>query len=92
MKTVRTHKLRLDDVSDKEVRFGRPDFARIAQGLSIRGARISELKDIELLFADHVRGNQAEIWDIPISGEVLSTPFERERRDKRQQTSRAAKS
>jgi len=25
---------------------------------------------------------QTEIWDIPISGDVLSTPFEREAREK----------
>jgi acetolactate synthase-1/2/3 large subunit len=86
------HKLRLDDISDKEVRFGRPDFARIAKGFSIRGVRINELKDIEPLFRDHVRENQAEIWDIPISGEVLSTPFEREWRERRQERNRASKS
>jgi thiamine pyrophosphate-dependent acetolactate synthase large subunit-like protein len=86
------HKLRLDDVSDKQVRFGRPDFVRIARGFSIRAARISELKDIEPLFRDHLRGHQAEVWDIPISGEVLSTPFERESREKRQQPNRSPKS
>jgi acetolactate synthase-1/2/3 large subunit len=86
------HKLRLDGVADQEVRFGRPDFCSIAKGFSLRGERINELKDIELLFADHLRGNQAEIWDIPISGEVLSTPFERERREKGQQDNRAPKS
>jgi acetolactate synthase I/II/III large subunit len=82
------HKLRMVGVSDKQVRFGRPDFARIAKGFSLRGARISELKDIEPLFRDHVSEKQAEIWDIPISGEVLSTPFEREWRQKRQQENR----
>jgi thiamine pyrophosphate-dependent acetolactate synthase large subunit-like protein len=77
------HKLRLDGVSDKEVQFGRPDFADIAKGFSLRGVRIDDLKDIEPLFRDHLRGTQAEIWDIPISGNVLSTPFEREAREKR---------
>ncbi len=80
------HKLRMDGMPDKAVRFGRPDFARIAEGFSLRGARIDELKDIEPRFRDHLRGNQAEIWDIPISGDVLSTPFEREAREKAQRS------
>src|SRR5262245_33686563 len=76
------HKLRMDGVSDRLVRFGRPDFASIAQGFSLRGARISDLKEIEARFQDHLRDTRAEIWDIPISGDVLSTPFEREAREK----------
>jgi len=76
------HKLRMDQVSDRLVRFGRPDFASIAQGFSLRGARIADLKEIESRFQEHLRGTQAEIWDIPISGDVLSTPFEREAREK----------
>jgi thiamine pyrophosphate-dependent acetolactate synthase large subunit-like protein len=77
------HKLRMDGMSDKEVRFGRPDFARIAAGFSLRGARIADLADIEPRFQEHLRGTQAEIWDIPISGDVLSAPFAREAREKR---------
>ncbi len=76
------HKLRMEGVSDGQVRFGRPDFASMAAGFSLRGARITDLKEIESRFEDHLRGTQAEIWDIPISGDVLSTPFEREAREK----------
>jgi len=83
------HKLRMDGVSDKEVRFGRPDFARIAKGFSLRGARISQLDEIQPRFLDHLRGAQAEIWDIPISGDVLSTPFAREAREKQHSVARA---
>jgi len=75
------HKLRMDGVSDQQVRFGRPDFASIARGFSLRGARIADLSEIEARFQEHVRGTQTEIWDIPISGDVLSTPFEREARE-----------
>jgi thiamine pyrophosphate-dependent acetolactate synthase large subunit-like protein len=77
------HKLRMDGVSDRQVQFGRPDFATIAKGFSLRGSRITDLNEIEARFEDHLRGMQAEIWDIPISGDVLSTPFEREAREKR---------
>ena len=74
------HKLRADGISDREVQFGRPNFAKIARGFDLRGATISDLGQIESLFQDHLTGTQAEIWDIPISGNVLSTPFRREAR------------
>jgi acetolactate synthase I/II/III large subunit len=76
------HKLRMDGVSDRQVRFGRPAFASMAAGFSLRGVRITDLKEIESRFQNHLRGTQAEIWDIPISGDVLSAPFEREAREK----------
>lgn len=76
------HKLRIDGVSEKEAQFGRPDFTSIAKGFSLRGARITELAEIEARFADHLRAGTTEIWDIPISGDVMSLPFEREAREK----------
>jgi hypothetical protein len=60
----------------------RGDLFHQPTGFSLRGARITDLKEIESRFQDHLRGTQAEIWDIPISGDVLSTPFEREAREK----------
>ena len=77
------HKLRMDGMSDKAVHFGRPDFARIGAGFSLAGARITDLAEIEPRFQEHLRGSQAEIWDIPISGDVRSAPFARESREKR---------
>lgn len=76
------HKLRMDGVSEREVQFGRPDFASIAKGFSLRGARITDLQEIELRFSEHLRNTTAEVWDVPISGDVLSLPFEREAREK----------
>ena len=35
------------------------------------------------MFADHMKGNQAEIWDVPISGDVLSIQFRRELAEKK---------
>jgi acetolactate synthase I/II/III large subunit len=75
------HKLRMDGISDREVQFGRPDLGSIARGFSLRGATITDLAEIESRFEDHVRGATAELWDIPISGDVLSVPFEREARE-----------
>jgi len=57
------HKLRMDGVSDRQVRFGRPDFASIAEGFSLRGARITDLSQIEQRFKDHLGSTKAEIWE-----------------------------
>jgi acetolactate synthase-1/2/3 large subunit len=72
-------KLRADGISDRGVQFGRPNFAKIARGFDLR-AQPSDLGQIEPLIQEHLTGAQAEIWDIPISGNVLSTPFRREAR------------
>jgi thiamine pyrophosphate-dependent acetolactate synthase large subunit-like protein len=74
------HKLRSDGVSDREVQFGRPNFAKIARGFDLWGATISHLGQMVSVFQDHLTSAQAEIWDVPISGNVLSTPFRREAR------------
>lgn len=76
------HKLRADGFSDSEVQFGRPGFASIARGFKLRGTTVTDLAQLEPLFADHMKENKAEIWDIPISGDVLSLPFRREQMEK----------
>lgn len=76
------HKLRIDGVSDRQARFGRPDLAAIARGFSLRAATIADLDKLDARFTEHTRGNTAELWDIPISGDVMSLPFEREAREK----------
>jgi acetolactate synthase-1/2/3 large subunit len=76
------HKLRMDGITERHVQFGRPDFESIAKGFSLRGARIGDLCEIEARFEEHMRNSTAEMWDIQISGDVLSTPFEREAREK----------
>jgi acetolactate synthase-1/2/3 large subunit len=76
------HKLRMDGVSDRQARFVRPDLAAIGRGFSLRGAAIKDLAELDGLFAEHIRSSTAELWDIPISGDVLSVPFEREARAK----------
>jgi acetolactate synthase I/II/III large subunit len=83
------HKLRIDGVSDREVQFGRPDFAKMAHGFDLRGTKISDLRQMDSLFQAHLAGTQAEIWDIPIAGNVLSTPFRREARHAQSQHSPA---
>lgn len=72
------HKLRADGFSPREVQFGRPDFAAIAAGFGLRGQSITHLDRLQELFDQHMAHDQAEVWDVPISGDVLSIPFRRE--------------
>jgi acetolactate synthase I/II/III large subunit len=72
------HKLRADGFSARQVQFGRTDFAAIARGFGLRGQTVTELNQLQPLFDAHLKHDLAEIWDIPISGEVLSVPFRRE--------------
>src|SRR5205085_12619406 len=76
------HKLRMDGFSDREVQFGPPDFTAIARGFGLRGAAIKQVTEIESRFREHVASGQTEIWDVPISGEVVSLPFIREAKEK----------
>jgi acetolactate synthase-1/2/3 large subunit len=72
------HKLRVDGFSARQVQFGRTDFAAIARGFGLRGQTVTELDQLQPLFDAHVKHDQAEIWDVPISGEVVSISFRRE--------------
>jgi thiamine pyrophosphate-dependent acetolactate synthase large subunit-like protein len=72
------HKLRADGISPRQVQFGNTDFAAIARGFGLRGHTIGRLDQLPGLFEMHLANNTAEIWDIPISGEVLSVSFRRE--------------
>jgi len=72
------HKLRADGFSARQVQFGRTDFAAIAGGFGLRGQTVTELSQLQPLFDAHLKHDQAEIWDVRISGEVLSVSFRRE--------------
>lgn len=60
------------------MQFGRTDFAAIARGFGLRGETVTDLDQLGPLFDAHLKHDQAEIWDVPISGEVLSVSFRRE--------------
>jgi thiamine pyrophosphate-dependent acetolactate synthase large subunit-like protein len=72
------HKLRADGFSARQVQFGTTDFAAIARGFGLRGQTVTQLEDLPKLFEQHMAHDQAEIWDVRISGDVLSIPFRRE--------------
>jgi acetolactate synthase-1/2/3 large subunit len=71
------HKLRHDGLDDSNAIFGRPDFTSIAKGFGLRGATISSLDQFASLLRDYEAGDAAEIWNIPISDQVVSPRMRR---------------
>ncbi len=67
------HKLRADGLDPGEAVFGRPDFAAIGQGFGLRGATVTRLGQFQELFERHVSAGRPEIWDVRISGNVVSS-------------------
>jgi acetolactate synthase-1/2/3 large subunit len=71
------HKLRHDGLDDSGAIFGRPDFTSISKGFGLRGATISSLDQFASLLRDYEAGDAAEIWNIPISDQVISPRMRR---------------
>jgi acetolactate synthase-1/2/3 large subunit len=65
------HKLRLRGLSDRGAVFGRPDFAAIAQGFGIGGARVDDLAKLPRMISDFNKTDGFAIWDFPISDQVM---------------------
>ncbi|MGA8320751.1 MAG: thiamine pyrophosphate-dependent enzyme [Xanthobacteraceae bacterium] len=72
------HKLRADGFSPRQVQFGDTDFAAIARGFGLRGQTVTQLDELPRLFKEHMAHDQAEVWDVRISRDVLSIPIQRE--------------
>ena len=66
------HKLRADGLSDHGAIFGRGDLARLSQGFGLRGAVVRDLAQLPRLLEAHRGGGVAELWDFPISDQVMS--------------------
>lgn len=66
------HKLRSIGLSDEGAVFGRPDFAAIARGFGLGGARVDDLAAVPALVADFARQGGGAVWDFPISDRVMS--------------------
>jgi acetolactate synthase-1/2/3 large subunit len=71
------HKLRQDGLDDSVAIFGRPDFGAIARGFGLRGATIKDLSQFSPLMQDFDAQETAEIWNIPISDQVMSPTMRR---------------
>jgi hypothetical protein len=66
------HKLRADGLDDTGSIFGRTDLAAIAKGFGLRGATVTDLAQFAPLFEAYRVQGTAEIWNIRVSGRVVS--------------------
>ena len=71
------HKLRQDGLDDSGAIFGRPDFGAIARGFGLRGTTIGDLSQFSSLMQDFDAQGTAEVWNIPISDQVMSPTMRR---------------
>jgi acetolactate synthase-1/2/3 large subunit len=71
------HKLRQDGLDESGAVFGRTDFGSIARGFGLRGATIADLGQLAALMQSHDAQDTAEIWNIPISDQVMSPSMRR---------------
>jgi acetolactate synthase-1/2/3 large subunit len=71
------HKLRQDGLDDREAIFGRPDFAAIANGFGLRGTNVADLGQLPSLLRNYEADNTADIWNFPISDQVVSPRMRR---------------
>lgn len=71
------HKLRQDGLDDSGAIFGRTDFGAIARGFGLRGATIGDLSQFSSLMQDFHGQETAEVWNVPISDQVMSPTMRR---------------
>src|SRR5262249_27036503 len=66
------HKLRHDGLTDREAIFGRPNFKSIAEGFGLRGATVTDVRQLKGLMDEYEKGDTAMIWDVAISDKVVT--------------------
>jgi acetolactate synthase I/II/III large subunit len=66
------HKFRSEGLDPSIHIFGRPDFASIAKGFGLRGSNITSLDQFGTSLQNYEAADRAEVWDIPISDQVMS--------------------
>jgi thiamine pyrophosphate-dependent acetolactate synthase large subunit-like protein len=66
------HKFRQEGIDDSAAIFGRPDFAAIAKGFGLRGATVTDVRQLGELFENYQAQDTAEVWDIHISDQVIT--------------------
>lgn len=71
------HKLRAEGLSDAGAVFGRPDFAAIARGFGLDGARVDDLARLPDLVREFSNKGGAVVWDFPISDQVVNPVIRR---------------
>jgi thiamine pyrophosphate-dependent acetolactate synthase large subunit-like protein len=81
-----SHKLRADGVKDSGSVFGRTDLAAVAAGFGLRGANITDIKQIGPLFEAYAAQDRAEVWNIHVSDQVVSPSTRRQNSRGREKT------
>lgn len=71
------HKLRAEGLPDDGAVFGRPDFAAIAGGFGLAGARVDDLAALPGLIERFAAGDAAMVLDFPVSDRVVSPVIRR---------------
>lgn len=66
------HKLRAENIPDRNVVFGRTDFASIAQGFGLGGATIRDLETLPDLMRAFEQGEESVVWNVHMSDRVMS--------------------
>jgi thiamine pyrophosphate-dependent acetolactate synthase large subunit-like protein len=74
------HKLRVEKHHPEHAVFGRPDYESIARGFGLRGATVTRASQFPEIFERHLSGNNAEMWNVHISQNVVSPPYRRRHR------------
>jgi acetolactate synthase-1/2/3 large subunit len=57
--------------------FGRTDFGPIARGFGLRGTTVDDLDRFASLMKEHDAQGTAEIWNIPVTDQVVSPSMRR---------------
>jgi acetolactate synthase-1/2/3 large subunit len=66
------HKLRHEGVDETGAIFGRPNFKAIAEGFGLRGATVTDVKQLKGLLEEYEKGDTAMIWDVITSDKVVT--------------------
>jgi len=64
-------------IDDTGAIFGRTDLAAIAKGFGLRGANVTDLRQLKPLFEAYQAQDKAEIWNIHISDKVVNPSTQR---------------
>ena len=71
------HKLRAEGADDIQAVHGRRDFAALARGFGLGGATITETGRLDTLFAQHLEGPGASVWDFHVDDAIPSAAYRR---------------
>jgi thiamine pyrophosphate-dependent acetolactate synthase large subunit-like protein len=75
--SAEVHKLVPAGVDPGEAIFGRPDLSLMAKGFGLAGETVASEGRMRDLFAAHERADRSTVWDVLVSGKVVSQQYRR---------------